>query len=189
MHEKKSLQIADLRKAFLTGELSARELIDRVLARSAHWYDPALWITRTNHPDLRHRASDLDAAAAADPDFIKRSVLFGIPFAVKDNIDVAGMPTTAACPAFAYIATETAPVVKRLLGCRAGDPNNHLVQVLVVATAEDRGPRRSCPRCREATRVRPNAGRATGRADIFSRCRVYRRAAPRKRTRRPSGDD
>src|SRR3984893_3278931 len=119
MHEKKSLQIADLRKAFLTGELSARELIDRVLARSAHWYDPALWITRTNHPDLRHRASDLDAAAAADPDFIKRSVLFGIPFAVKDNIDVAGMPTTAACPAFAYIATETAPVVKRLLSAGA----------------------------------------------------------------------
>jgi allophanate hydrolase len=40
--------------------------------------------------------------------------LFGLPFAVKDNIDVAGMPTTLACPALAYLATESCPVVDRL---------------------------------------------------------------------------
>jgi allophanate hydrolase len=50
---------------------------------------------------------------------IKRLPLFGIPFAVKDNIDVAGMPTTAACPAFAYTPSETAPVVLQLLSAGA----------------------------------------------------------------------
>ena len=40
--------------------------------------------------------------------------LYGVPFAVKDNIDVAGMPTTAACPEFAYVPERSAPVVERL---------------------------------------------------------------------------
>ena len=40
---------------------------------------------------------------------------WGVPFAVKDNIDIAGMATTAACPGFAYTATTTAPAVQRLL--------------------------------------------------------------------------
>ena len=41
--------------------------------------------------------------------------LWGIPFAIKDNIDAAGMPTTAACPAFEYLAADDAFVVKRLI--------------------------------------------------------------------------
>src|SRR5712671_2279455 len=84
------LQIARLRTACLGGQLSAGELIERVLIRIANWDDPALWITRTCDATLRRRATKLDAAAGADPDLIKRLPLFGIPFAVKDNIDVAG---------------------------------------------------------------------------------------------------
>jgi allophanate hydrolase len=110
-----SLQIGRLRTAFLGGQLSARELIEGVLARIAKWGDPALWIARNCDAELRQCATKLDAAAAADPDLIKRLPLFGIPFAVKDNIDVAGMPTTAACPAFAYTPSETAPVVLQLI--------------------------------------------------------------------------
>ena len=90
------LQIGQLRTAFLSGELSVSELIERVLARIARWDDPVLWITRTCDAALRQRAAELDAAA--DPDLIKRKLLFGVPFAVRDNIDVAGMPTTAAWP-------------------------------------------------------------------------------------------
>ena len=114
-----TLQIARLRTAFLSGRLSASELIERVLTRIAKWDDPALWIARTCEAALRQHATKLDAAAAADPDLIKRMPLFGIPFAVKDNIDVAGMPTTAACPAFAYTPSETARVVEVLLSAGA----------------------------------------------------------------------
>src|SRR5206468_839050 len=45
--------------------------------------------------------------------------LYGVLFAVKDNIDVASMPTTAACPAFAYTPLCSAPVVRRLLAAGA----------------------------------------------------------------------
>lgn len=44
-----------------------------------------------------------------------RGPLYGIPFGVKDNIDVAGLPTTASCDAYQYIPTETAPTVQALL--------------------------------------------------------------------------
>ena len=112
------LEIASLRRAFLNGSAAA-ELIDRVLARAAEWADPALWISRVDEAAVRRRASALDAAAKADADVVARLPLFGIPFAVKDNIDVAGMPTTAACPAFAYTPAQSAPVVERLVAAGA----------------------------------------------------------------------
>jgi allophanate hydrolase len=113
------LQIGLLRTAFLNGQLSATELIECVLTRISNWDDPALWIARSSDAALRRRAFELDASAAAAPDLIRNLPLFGIPFAVKDNIDVAGMPTTAACPAFAYAPSETAPVVSHLLSAGA----------------------------------------------------------------------
>lgn len=66
--------------------------------------------------DRAHRmlaeARDRLARGAALP-------LFGVPFAVKDNIDVAGLPTTAACPDFAYVPHESAHVVERLVAAGA----------------------------------------------------------------------
>jgi allophanate hydrolase len=114
-----ALAIAPLRAGFLKRALSAGALMNEVLARINGWDDPALWISRPDERAVRGRAGELDARAAADPDFIERKPLFGIPFAVKDNIDVAGMPTTAGCPGFAYTPSETAPVVARLLSAGA----------------------------------------------------------------------
>jgi allophanate hydrolase len=110
-----SLEIAALRDAFLGGALSAAQLADRVLARVARSDDPAIWISLSGESAVRARARELDLEAASDPSTVARRPLFGIPFAVKDNIDVAGMPTTAGCPAFAYTPAETAPIVARLL--------------------------------------------------------------------------
>ena len=56
------------------------------------------------------------ALADADPRILP---LYGIPFAVKDNIDCAGLPTTAACPAFAYTPTQNAHVVDKLMAAGA----------------------------------------------------------------------
>src|SRR5258707_5512040 len=65
-----------------------------------------MWIHMIPAPEVL-KAAELLAGLADQP-------LFGIPFAVKDNIDVAGIQTTAGCPAFSYLPRETATVVKRL---------------------------------------------------------------------------
>ena len=49
----------------------------------------------------------------------RRTLLHGVPFAVKDNVDVAGLPTTAACPAFTYTPAQSAPAVQALLDAGA----------------------------------------------------------------------
>jgi allophanate hydrolase len=113
------LEITSLRASFLDGSLSASGLLDRVLERAAGWDDPALWITRVEDAALRDRARSLDVEAKRDAGLIARLPLYGIPFAIKDNIDVAGLPTTAACPAFAYTPAQSAPVVERLLAAGA----------------------------------------------------------------------
>jgi allophanate hydrolase len=114
-----SLEITSLRVAFLSGAVSVADLLDRVLARIDECDDPAIWISRSSEVTVRARAGELDVEAAADPSTIARLPLFGIPFAVKDNIDVAGMSTTAGCPAFAYTPAENAPIVARLLAAGA----------------------------------------------------------------------
>ena len=75
--------------------------------------DPAIWITRL--PD----GAVLARAAALETEGRQGRALWGVPFAVKDNIDVAGLPTTSACPGYAYTPAESAPAVHRLLDAGA----------------------------------------------------------------------
>ncbi len=75
--------------------------------------DPALWITRVPDDVVLARAAALEAEGR------QGRPLWGVPVAVKDNIEVAGLPTTAACPGFSRVAAETAPVVQRLLNAGA----------------------------------------------------------------------
>jgi len=67
-----------------------------------------VWITVASAERLRRRASELEFVESAT------LPLFGIPFAVKDNIDVAGLPTTAGCPAFSYVPGRSSRVVEVL---------------------------------------------------------------------------
>ncbi len=90
--------------------LAVKDVVEEVRARVALARDPAIFISTAGPDDLRRAASDL-LERAPDPSLLP---LWGIPFAVKDNIDVAGFDTTAACPAFAYRAAKDATVVARL---------------------------------------------------------------------------
>jgi allophanate hydrolase len=84
-----------------------------VLERIAADVDRNVWIHLLPREDLLARAAALDAR---NPEELP---LYGVPFAIKDNIDLAGVPTTAGCPAYAYTPERSAPVVERLLAAGA----------------------------------------------------------------------
>ncbi|MCH4144009.1 allophanate hydrolase [Acetobacter peroxydans] len=104
------LQIDEILAAYRSGALRPTALVAQVLERADAYAlkDPAVWITRAGREDLMARAAFLETQP------VDSLPLYGIPFAVKDNIDVAGYPTTAACPDFAYVPQASAEVVARL---------------------------------------------------------------------------
>ncbi|MCA8928553.1 MAG: allophanate hydrolase, partial [Alphaproteobacteria bacterium] len=102
-----SLSLSEYRQAYANGA-KPQDLIAAALHRLERIDDPGIFL------HLADRAA-LDAAIAALGPFEPAArPLWGVPFAVKDNIDVAGMPTTAACPAYAYTPDRDAEVVARL---------------------------------------------------------------------------
>lgn len=91
----------------------AQDCLARIAAYDA--VQPQIWISRASRDVVIAAARTVDARIAAG----EVLPLAGVPFAVKDNIDVAGFETTAACPAFAYRPTASATVVERLLAAGA----------------------------------------------------------------------
>lgn len=76
---------------------------------------PEIWISRVSRTNLLAQAEKLDDALRTHGEQVLNYMpLFGLPFAVKDNIDVEGMQTTAACPSFAYMPQVSAYVVQKL---------------------------------------------------------------------------
>ena len=99
------------------GTRSAEQIAIETLDRAAAYDEiqPAAWISRVPAEELRARARLVDRRIAAG----EHLPLAGVPVAVKDNIDVAGMVTSAACPAFAHRPDTSAHVVERLLAAGA----------------------------------------------------------------------
>jgi allophanate hydrolase len=110
------LGVNELLRRYREGALHPREVVDRTLDRiaTADAAHPFVWISRVPAAELHIRADRL-AKHGPSADL----PLFGVPFAVKDNIDTAGLPTTAACPAFSYTPTRDAGSVRRLLDAGA----------------------------------------------------------------------
>jgi allophanate hydrolase len=104
-----SFDFASLRRAYREGAATPVSVIKEVLARIAAAGDDGVWISRIADDVLLAEAKTLEERAGAD-----KLPLYGLPFAVKDNIDVAGLPTTCACPDFAFTPERSAPVVERL---------------------------------------------------------------------------
>jgi allophanate hydrolase len=111
--ENLSLDIANLRALYSAGTLTPRALVDVVLARTAGNNADNAWIYQLSAAQLYAYAD-----ALADKD-MNQLPLYGIPFAIKDNIDLAGVPTTAACPDFAFVPSHSATVVQRLIDAGA----------------------------------------------------------------------
>jgi allophanate hydrolase len=105
----RALDVRRLSAAYAAGVAPA-EIIGECHARIAAEQGTAVWISRKSLDDA------LSALATAERRLARGETLplFGIPFAVKDNIDVAGLPTTAACPAFSYVPETSATVVRKL---------------------------------------------------------------------------
>jgi len=108
------LTFAGLQAAYASG-VSVEQLAGKVLAAIAAAGDDKVWIARRADADIIADARRLDALRRAGSTL----PLLGVPFAVKDNIDVAGLATTAACPAYSYVPAQSAPCVERLLAAGA----------------------------------------------------------------------
>jgi allophanate hydrolase len=104
-----SLLIADLQTAYRTGQLTPVALVESIYDRISLFANRGIWISLL---PIERTLGLARALCERDP----RSLpLFGVPFAIKDNIDLAGWPTTAGCPAYAYTPQQSAHVVARLI--------------------------------------------------------------------------
>lgn len=94
------------------GTTTALAVMEETLARLAAYdaHQPQVWISRASPAALRAAAAAIDARVAAG----EQLPLAGVPYAAKDNIDVLGLETTAACPAFGYRPERSASVIERL---------------------------------------------------------------------------
>lgn len=100
--------VAEILDAYRAGAITPEQIVARSFARIRSHKDPAIFITLRNESELRSEA--LALARSGD----KSLPLFGIPIAIKDNIDVKDLPTTAGCPAFLYRPATDATAVARL---------------------------------------------------------------------------
>jgi allophanate hydrolase len=100
--------VAAIVAAHRAGTVSPAQTVARSFARIRDHNDPAIFIS------LRDEKEAIAEAEALNPKEAAQLPLFGVPVGVKDNIDVAGLPTTAACPAFSYLPAHDATSVARL---------------------------------------------------------------------------
>ncbi len=109
----KSLEnIEDLRVAYKNGRQYPREVVAQAQARASQ-VDSSIWIHQLGDAMLSKYINGLEAIP------FDEAPLWGVPFAIKDNIDLQDVPTTAGCPDYAYVARRSATVVERLVGAGA----------------------------------------------------------------------
>lgn len=106
------LSIGWLKSVYDSGEISPEEVADEILSRAEKFRGKNIWIVPPSHGLIDFYLKNL-------PEKSEKTPLWGIPFAVKDNIDLAGIPTTAACPDFAYTPEKSATVVEKLVAAGA----------------------------------------------------------------------
>lgn len=108
-----NLQIPHLRSLYLSGALTPTSLVNQLDAEISLEDSRHIWIRRLQLNEMLAYAQKLEGKNPAD------FPLYGIPFAIKDNIDLAGIPTTAGCPEYAYTPEKSATVVQKLIDAGA----------------------------------------------------------------------
>lgn len=108
-----SMTIKSLRDAYLSEQLTPQQLIADILDKAKKFADHNIWIHLLTTEEINSYLEALTTKPIAD------YPLWGIPFAIKDNIDLAGIPTTAGCEAFAYTPEKSAFAVQQLINAGA----------------------------------------------------------------------
>lgn len=102
-----------VRQGYVQGRFTPAELVTHLLNRAERYAERNIWICQ---PSLEALQPYLKRLQARSPEELP---LYGVPFAIKDNIDIAGIATTAACPEFSYVPGKSAFIVQRLLDAGA----------------------------------------------------------------------
>ncbi len=136
----RTLDLPTLAHLYRNRDLRPRDLVEHLLTRREHYADPAVWIHSVPGDELLAQADELEKRRANQ----EALPLYGVPFAVKDNIDAAGLPTTAACPAFRYVATDDSPSVGRLRAAGALLVGKTNLDQFGTGLAGDRSPYGAC---------------------------------------------
>ncbi len=105
------MDITSLHQAYASNQSTVPSIVADIHARIAAEGLHPVWISLIPTETALQRAAELEALPPAER---AKLPLFGVPFAVKDNIDAANLPTSVGCPAFAFTPTESATVVTRL---------------------------------------------------------------------------
>jgi allophanate hydrolase len=103
-----SMDLASLREGYREGRFKPADVVREIWKRIRERGERPVWIQLIPEAETIGRAEALGS-------FHEDLPLYGIPFAIKDNIDLAGVPTTAACPEYAYTPNDSATVVARLI--------------------------------------------------------------------------
>lgn len=106
--------VAEILASHASGTGSPTKTAARVADAIAARGDDGTWLSTVPRSELLAAAEDIENRPGA-----RTLPLYGVPFGVKDSIDVEGVPTTLSCPDYAYVADATAPVVRRLLDAGA----------------------------------------------------------------------
>ncbi|HMY40804.1 MAG TPA: amidase family protein, partial [Marinagarivorans sp.] len=107
------LSLAALKQAYVSGHTTPRQLLLDLHQQAQAHSAKNIFISLVSEADLLRY---IEAIEGKDPASLP---LYGVPFAIKDNLDLAAYPTTAACPEFAYLATRSAYTVQRLIDAGA----------------------------------------------------------------------
>ena len=109
------LDLHSLARRYATGRATPAAVLAEVRARIVSRGDDGVWTSVASAEQLTAAVEALEQRRRSG----EALPLYGVPFGVKDNIDVAGFPTTAACPAFAYEPARSAAAVARLVASGA----------------------------------------------------------------------